>query len=118
MSKLLRFKWEGGPKRKKAALFGCGLLENVAELVNQRCRRTRRNPSSSTERRRKEARRLVRFWFIAQGHTAEGQAVSSVLEAANAAVEIVLIRALDLCGDDFADAQGAATRDIDRAVDL
>src|SRR5258708_10296890 len=69
--------WEGGPKRKKAAPFGCGILENVAELVNQRCRRTRRNPSSSLERRRKAARRLVRFRIMVQAHTAEGQAVSS-----------------------------------------
>ena len=66
-----------GPKRKKAALFGCGLLENVAELVNQRCRRTRRNPSSSLERRRKDARRLVRFRIMVQAHTAEGPVMSS-----------------------------------------
>src|SRR6266480_666174 len=43
----------------------------------QRCRRTRRNPSSSLMRRRKAARRLVRFRFIAQAHTAEGQVMSS-----------------------------------------
>src|SRR5438552_8870376 len=48
-------------KREKAALCGCGLLENVADLVVQRCRRTRRDPSSSHERRRKLAQRLVRL---------------------------------------------------------
>src|SRR5882757_5599940 len=71
---------KGWPKRKKAALCGCGLLENVADLVIQRCRRTRRDPSSSTERRRKMARRLVRFRIMAQGHTAEGLMMSSGLE--------------------------------------
>src|ERR1700710_2510670 len=61
ISNLLRLDGEGVTKRKKAALCGCGLLENVAELSVQRCRRTRRDPSSSIERRRRAARRLVRF---------------------------------------------------------
>src|SRR2546430_14809875 len=51
-------------KREKAALCGCGLLENVADLSVQRCRRTRRDPSSSNERRRKVARRVVRLSFM------------------------------------------------------
>src|SRR3954466_9918415 len=79
----LCFGWKGRPKRKKAALCGCGLLENVAELVNQRCRRTWRNPSSSQERRRKAARRLVRFDIMGQAHTAEWQVVSSGVVAAS-----------------------------------
>src|SRR5260370_14285325 len=49
------------PEREKAARCGCGLLENVADLVVQRCRRTRRDPSSSNERRRKVARGWVRL---------------------------------------------------------
>src|SRR5260370_34293488 len=64
------------PEREKAALCGCGLLENVADLSVQRCRRTRRDPSSSNERRRKAARSWVRFRFMAMGHTAEGQGMS------------------------------------------
>src|SRR5437763_1657078 len=52
------------PKRKKAARCGCGLLENLAELAVHRSRRTRRDPSSSIERRRKVARRLVRLNVI------------------------------------------------------
>ena len=71
------FGMQSGPKRKKAALCGCGLLENVADLVLQLCRRTRRDPSSSTERRRKAARVLVRFRIMAQGHTAEWRMLSS-----------------------------------------
>src|SRR5882757_1533481 len=66
-----------GRNAKRPHFLGCGLLENVAELVNQRCRRTRRNPSSSLERRRKAARRLVRFGIMVQAHTAERQVVSS-----------------------------------------
>jgi hypothetical protein len=67
---------EGGLKRKKAALFGCGLLENLADLTVQRGRRTWRNPSSSQERRRQVARRLVRVNIMGCGHTAEKQALS------------------------------------------
>src|SRR5450759_3870432 len=67
-------------KREKAARCGCGLLENVADLMLQRCRRTRRDPSSSNERRRKVARSWVLLSFMAMGHTAEGQALSSVRE--------------------------------------
>src|SRR4030081_4116066 len=61
---LLEVGWKWGPKREKAALCGCGLLENVADLAVQRCRRTRREPSSSNERRRKVARRVVRVKFM------------------------------------------------------
>jgi hypothetical protein len=64
-------------ERKKAARCGCGLLENVADLAVQRCRRTRRDPSSSIERRRKLAGRLVRFRIMGQGDTAERPALSS-----------------------------------------
>src|SRR5579864_3348438 len=38
--------WDG-PKSKKAAPFGCGLLENLADLSDQRRRRTWRTLSSS-----------------------------------------------------------------------
>src|ERR1700761_6319509 len=64
--------WEG-PKRKKAALFGRGLLENQADLADQRRRRTWRSPSSSQERRRKAARRLVRFEIMRRAHTESGR---------------------------------------------
>jgi hypothetical protein len=67
---------KGGLKREKAALFGCGLLENLADLAVQRGRRTWRNPSSSQERRRQVARRLVRVNIMGCGHTAEKQALS------------------------------------------
>src|SRR5260370_5609440 len=95
-------------KREKAALFGCGLLENVADLVIQRCRRTRRDPSSSIERRRQVARSWVRLKFMVQAHTAEGQAMSSALESGDAAVEIVFVSAFDFRGNDLADAERAA----------
>src|SRR5260370_42446575 len=64
-------------KTREGRTFGCGLLENVADLVVQRCRRTRRDPSSSIERRRQVARSWVRLKFMVQAHTAEGQAMSS-----------------------------------------
>src|SRR3979490_2661724 len=67
---------KAGRNARRPHFLGCGLLENVADLVNQRCRRTRRNPSSSTERRRKAARRLVRFNIMAHAHTSEGYAMS------------------------------------------
>src|SRR3954464_3867798 len=67
-------------KREKAALCGCGLLENVAELLLQRCRRTRRDPSSSNERRRKVARSWVRLKIMSNAHTAERRMVSRVIE--------------------------------------
>src|SRR5690349_10426841 len=94
-------------KRKKAALCGCGLLENVADLVIQRCRRTRRDPSSSNERRRKMARSWVR-WNFMRPHTTEQRAVSSLSEPGDAAVQVILVRALDFGGDDFANAQRAS----------
>jgi hypothetical protein len=41
-----------------------------------------------------------------------------ILESRYAAVQVVLIRALDLRGDDFADLQRTPAREVDRAVDL
>jgi hypothetical protein len=41
-----------------------------------------------------------------------------VLKPCDAAVQVVLIRALDLRGDDFADLQRTPAREVDRAVDL
>src|SRR5205809_4571781 len=55
---------------------GAAFSKTLLKLADQRCRRTRRNPSS-LERRRRQARRLVRFSFMAMGHTVGGQAVSS-----------------------------------------
>jgi len=57
---------------------GAAFSKTWLKLANQRCRRTRRNPSS-LERRRRQARRLVRFSFMAMGHTAEWWAVSRAL---------------------------------------
>src|SRR4029078_10860402 len=91
---------QSGPKREKAALCGCGILENVADPVLQRCRRTRRDPSSSIERRRKVARASVRSGIMGQGHTADALAMSSASEPRDAAVQVVLVRPLDLGGDD------------------
>jgi hypothetical protein len=39
---------------------------------------------------------------MAMGHTAEGQALSSVSESGDTAVQIVFVGALDFSGDDFA----------------
>jgi len=47
---------------------GAAFSKTLLKLADQRCRRTRRNPSS-LERRRRQARRLVRFNFMAMGHT-------------------------------------------------
>src|SRR5579871_728815 len=44
---LLAFAGNGGLKCKKAAPFGCGLLENLADLAIQRRRRTWRTRASS-----------------------------------------------------------------------
>jgi hypothetical protein len=63
------------PKRKKAARCGCGLLENVADLSVQRCRRTRRDPSSSNERRRKVARSWVRVDIMTRPYSRTDGAV-------------------------------------------
>ena len=65
--------------RKKAALSGRGLLENQADLVDQRRRRTWRSPSSSLVRRRKAARRLVRFNVMGRADTAEKAGLSRYL---------------------------------------
>src|SRR3954454_963780 len=105
------------PERKKAALCGCGLLENVADLAVQRCRRTRRDPSSSNERRRKVTRSWVRLSVMMRPYNRRPGAVKGS-EAGDAAVKVVLIGPFDLRRDDLADAQRAAARDIDRAVDL
>src|SRR5258705_3624173 len=64
-------------KCKKAALCGCGLLENWLNSVLQRRRRTWRNPSSSRERRRMAWRRWVRELIMERGNTCEGQGLSS-----------------------------------------
>src|SRR5258708_23234204 len=69
---------ESRQKREKAALFGCGLLENVADLVVQRCRRTRRDPSSSNERRRQVARRWVRLKIMPSRYSRTAGDVKSV----------------------------------------
>jgi hypothetical protein len=55
---------------------GAAFSKTLLKLADQRCRRTRRNPSSQ-ERRRRQARRMVRFSFMAQGHTAEWRGMSS-----------------------------------------
>ena len=47
---------------------GAAFSKTWLKLADQRCRRTRRNPSS-LERRRRQARRLVRFSFMAKAHT-------------------------------------------------
>src|SRR5260370_14699421 len=52
---------KAGQNARRPHFLGCGLLENVADLVVQRCRRTRRDPSSSNERRRKVTQQMVRF---------------------------------------------------------
>jgi len=64
------------PKSKKAAPFGCGLLENLADLDVQRCRRTWRAPASSLVRRRSAARRMVRFKIMGRAHTADAWTMS------------------------------------------
>src|ERR1700712_2668965 len=102
---------------KEGRTLGCGLLENVADLAVQRCRRTRRDPSSSNKRRRKEARSWVRLSVMIRPYNRRPGAVKGS-EAGYAAVQVVLIGPFDLRRDDFADAQRAAARDIDRAVDL
>src|SRR3982074_771286 len=85
-------------------------------LSYQRCRRTRRDPSSSNERRRKVARSWVRLSVMAHAHTAERRGVPSavsrsrrstnraaairVLKSGDAAVQVVLVRSLDFRGHD------------------
>jgi hypothetical protein len=49
---------------------GAAFSKTWLKLADQLCRRTRRNPSS-LERRRRQARRMVRFSFMGDGHTAE-----------------------------------------------
>src|SRR6266481_3949379 len=78
---------EGRPKREKAALCGCGLLENVADLAVQRCRRTRRDPSPSNERRRKAARSWVRVKIITPPYIRMAGAVKSAAPP-NAAIKV------------------------------
>jgi hypothetical protein len=109
---------KGDLNARRPHFCGCGLLENVADLVIQRCRRTRRDPSSSSERRRKVARSWVRVKIMRQAHTAERQAVSSVSESADASMKIVLVGTFDPGGDDLADPQRTPAGDINRAVDL
>src|ERR1700730_17912057 len=95
------------PKREKAALCGCGLLENVADLVVQRCRRTRRDPSSSNERRRKVARSWVRVKIMPSPYSRMAGGVKGGSKPGDAAMEIVLVRPLDFGGDDLADLERA-----------
>jgi len=69
--------WKGQAETQEGRTFeGAAFSKTLLKLADQRCRRTRRNPSS-LERRRRQARRLVRFSFMAQGHTAEWLDVSS-----------------------------------------
>jgi len=57
---------------------GAAFSKTLLKLADQRCRRTRRNPSS-LERRRRQARRMVRFSFMTMAHTAERWAMSRAL---------------------------------------
>src|ERR1700687_124205 len=59
--------------------------------------------------------------FVTTGFSGYGSPLSRgrrELKSGDAAVQIILIRALDFRRDDFTCAQRAAARDIDRAVDL
>src|ERR1700736_1964661 len=104
---------------RRPPFLGCGLLENVADLFIQRCRRTRRDPSSSNERRRKVARSWVRLNVMTRPYIATAGGVKRLWsKTGNAAVQVIGVGAFDLRGDDLADAQRAAARDIDRAVDI
>src|SRR3982074_2785132 len=76
-------------------------------LSYQRCRRTRRDPSSSNERRRKVARSWVRLSVMMRPYNRRPGPVKGS-EAGDAAVQVVLIGPFDLRRDDFADAQRAA----------
>src|SRR6195952_5463664 len=97
---------------KEGRTLGCGLLENVADLAVQRCRRTRRDRSSSNERRRKVARSLVRLSVMIRPYNRRPGAVKWS-EAGDAAVQVVLVGPFDLRGDDLANAQRAPTREVD-----
>jgi hypothetical protein len=57
---------------------GAAFSKTLLKLADQRCRRTRRNPSSQ-ERRRWQARRVVRFSFMAMAHTAEWRGMSRAM---------------------------------------
>jgi hypothetical protein len=88
--------------------------------VLQRFRRTWQRAPRSLMRRRRMARRMVRLKFMARAIQPIGPArqVPCVSEACGRAVQVVGVGALDPDGDDLADAQRAAARDIDAAVDL
>src|SRR3954447_3440936 len=77
---LLRVLGKGQAETQEGRTFeGAAFSKTLLKLADQRCRRTRRNPSS-LERRRRQARRLVRFSFMAEGHTASWQRMSRVSE--------------------------------------
>src|ERR1700738_18847 len=102
---------------RRPHFLGCGLLENVSDLFIQRCRRTRRDPSSSNERRRKVARSWVRLSVMTSPYSAMAGDVKAS-EAGNAAVQVVFVGALDFRGDDFTGSKRTAARQIHRAIDL
>src|SRR3954469_25539492 len=86
---------KAGRNATRPHFSGCGLLENVAELVNQRCRRTRRDPSSSIEQTTESCAELSPGECHDGGHTAERLTMSRThacvrpSEAGDAAVQIV-----------------------------
>src|ERR1700712_5413160 len=108
---------EKGDKTREGRTLRVRPSRELADLVLQRCRRTRRDPSSSNERRRKVARSWVRLSVMMRPYNRRPGAVKGS-EAGDAAVQVVLIVPFDLRGDDLADAQRAAARHIDRPVDF
>jgi hypothetical protein len=60
MSRLLQLDEKLAKTREGRTFKGAASSKTKADLVVQRCRRTRRDPSSSNERRRKVAQRMVR----------------------------------------------------------
>src|ERR1700733_3908792 len=95
--------------REGRTFEGAAFSKTLLNLVVQRCRRTRRDPSSSIERRRKVARSWVRVNVMTRPYRrAAGLVKSARSKTRDAAVQIVLVRAVDFCGDDLADLQRTA----------
>src|SRR6516162_7000974 len=69
---------EGAETQEGRALSGAAFSKPCADLKSYSAwRRTWRSPSSSRVRRRKAARRLVRFEIMGRAHTAEWLVMSS-----------------------------------------